>query len=354
MTDGPVGEIMCLRRSGTVEEYTDKFLALACRDADLAEPHLIQMYTVGLMNPLKTDVALRCPQSLNDAIMYARAYEQRLQVAPLDQLQGHSTRTPVQYSSGSSASKPPPAAGTPASASLAAPGSGKSTPLMSTLPRRRLSPAEMAQRCAEGLCYNCDEKFALGHCCKKLFILEVVGSSDADEEVDEDIECAALSGALEVSGVSLHTVTGVRAKGVQTMKIFVSIGGAVAVTLLDSGSSHNFIDIDMAQRVGIPLQPSNGLSVAVANGDQIPSPGRATEQVVHIGGEASSVDVHALPLGEYDMVLASSSSPPWVRYSGISRATPWHSCVRADAFSGTVSTQRQPSLRQYSQDQGAR
>jgi hypothetical protein len=43
--------------------------------------------------------------------------------------------------------------------------------------------------------------------------------------------------------------------------------------------------------------------VAVANDDQIPSPGRATKQVVHIGKEAFNVDIHALPLIEYDMVL---------------------------------------------------
>jgi hypothetical protein len=53
--------------------------------------------------------------------------------------------------------------------------------MATTLPRRRLSPTEMAQRRAEGLCYNCDEKFVLGHRCKKLFILEVVGSQVEDE-----------------------------------------------------------------------------------------------------------------------------------------------------------------------------
>jgi hypothetical protein len=101
----------------------------------------------------------------------------------------------------------------------------------------------------------------------------------------------------------LHAVTGVRAKGIQTMKVFVSIGGAVAVALLDSGSSHNFIDVDMARRAGVPLQPGTGLSVTVVNSDRIPSPGSATDQVVHIDGEAFHVDVHALPLDEYDMVL---------------------------------------------------
>jgi hypothetical protein len=34
------------------------------------------MYTAGLVNPLKTDVALRRPHTLDDAIMLARAYEQ--------------------------------------------------------------------------------------------------------------------------------------------------------------------------------------------------------------------------------------------------------------------------------------
>jgi hypothetical protein len=37
MTDSPIGEIMLLRRVGSVEDYTDKFLTLAFRDADLSE-----------------------------------------------------------------------------------------------------------------------------------------------------------------------------------------------------------------------------------------------------------------------------------------------------------------------------
>jgi hypothetical protein len=78
ITDSPIGELMLLRRTGTVDDYTDQFLALACRDADLSEQQLIQIYTTGLVNPLKTDIALRRPASLDEAIMLARAYEQRL------------------------------------------------------------------------------------------------------------------------------------------------------------------------------------------------------------------------------------------------------------------------------------
>jgi hypothetical protein len=41
----------------------------------------------------------------------------------------------------------------------------------------------------------------------------------------------------------------------------------------------------------------------MANGERVPSPGNATAQSIHIGGEEYHVDIHALPLGEYDMVL---------------------------------------------------
>jgi hypothetical protein len=155
----------------------------------------------------------------------------------------------------------------------------------------------MAQRRADGLCYNCDEKFVLGHRCKKLFIIEVVAFEDEEEEaVDETIECAALSGALVEPGISLHAITGVRAQGFQTMKVYVSIGDAVAVALLDSGSSHNFVDVEMAQRAGITLRRGAGLSVAVANGDRVASPGKSLDQKIHIGGgrRSSSTFTHSL------------------------------------------------------------
>lgn len=41
MTDNPIGEIMLLHRTGSVEDYTDKFLALACRDANITESQLV-------------------------------------------------------------------------------------------------------------------------------------------------------------------------------------------------------------------------------------------------------------------------------------------------------------------------
>jgi hypothetical protein len=295
MTDSPVGELMLLRRTGSVEEYTDQFLAYACRDADLTEQQLVHIYTAGLVNPLKTDVALRRPANLDDAIMLARAYEQRMQLSPSDPTHGLSVRPALPSSTAGAPYKSPASSSTAGAASSASPGSGKTTALSSTLPRRRLSQAEMTQRRADGLCYNCDERYVQGHRCKKLFVLEVADPDD-DEVIDEEIECAALAVVVVNSEISLHAVTGVRAWGFQTMKVYVSVGDAVAVALQDSGSSHNFIHISMAKRAGIKLRSSAKLSVAVANGDRISSPGRAMVQQVHIrGGGVRPRPLRSLP-----------------------------------------------------------
>jgi hypothetical protein len=212
MTDSLLGELLLLRRAGTVDDYTDQFLTLTCSDADLSDRQLVQIYTAGLTNPLKTDVALRRPATLDDAIKLARAYEHRMQ---LESTPGCGVRSAHLPSPGAATTKVAAPSQAVGSASSAVPGLGKTAPLSSTLLHRRLSQAEMVQRRADRLCYNCDEKFVVGHRCKKLFILEFTESDD-EEAVDEEIECSALTATYDSLGISLHaiTVTGVRARGV--------------------------------------------------------------------------------------------------------------------------------------------
>uniref|UniRef100_A0A7N0ZSV2 Retrotransposon gag domain-containing protein n=1 Tax=Kalanchoe fedtschenkoi TaxID=63787 RepID=A0A7N0ZSV2_KALFE len=75
MTDSPLGEIAMLRRTGTVNEYCNQFLTLACRDVELSEKQQVQLFITGLVNPLKTDVALHRPTTLDDAIISSMALE---------------------------------------------------------------------------------------------------------------------------------------------------------------------------------------------------------------------------------------------------------------------------------------
>jgi hypothetical protein len=111
------------------------------------------------------------------------------------------------------------------------------------------------------------------------------------EEVDEEIECSSLTLGVEVPGISLHAITGVRAKGFHMMKVFASVGDVVAIALLETSSSHNFIDVNVARRAGLRLRERANISVAVANGDRVASTGKAIGQTVHIGGEAFVLDM---------------------------------------------------------------
>ncbi|WVZ98117.1 hypothetical protein U9M48_043595 [Paspalum notatum var. saurae] len=67
MTDTPLGALKLLQRTTTVEDYCEKFMSLACRDAELSEPQQVQLFIAGLRNPLQLDVALQRPYTLNEA-----------------------------------------------------------------------------------------------------------------------------------------------------------------------------------------------------------------------------------------------------------------------------------------------
>jgi hypothetical protein len=73
--DNPIGELALLRRTGSVDDYCNQFMALSCRDPAISEAHQIQLFTVGMRKPLHIDVSLQKPETLDEAIMYVRAYE---------------------------------------------------------------------------------------------------------------------------------------------------------------------------------------------------------------------------------------------------------------------------------------
>lgn len=135
MMDSLFGVIMLLRRTGSVEEYTDKFLALACCDADLTEQQLVQMYMTGLLQYR----------------FAARSSSTTPSCSPAPTNRGCSWRPLIdpiccklQYT------KSAPATSAPASSIVAYSGSGKSMPLTATLPRHRLPGGDgpVARRCA--------------------------------------------------------------------------------------------------------------------------------------------------------------------------------------------------------------
>ena len=145
-----------LKRTGTVEEYSRQFLTLLCRCDDMSHRQQSNMYTTGLGEPLRTDVELQTPETLQRAMHLARVYERRL------------------MHTGSSTGQSTAALEVPSKP--AAPTMARPAATTANRPRfRRLSPDELAAKRASGECYHCKEKYSPEHKCsgRGIFLLEL-------------------------------------------------------------------------------------------------------------------------------------------------------------------------------------
>ena len=71
----PLFELASCRRTGTVEEYQDRFQALLPRAGHLDEAQRVQLFTGGLLPPLSLQVQKQNPQTLVAAMSLARQME---------------------------------------------------------------------------------------------------------------------------------------------------------------------------------------------------------------------------------------------------------------------------------------
>jgi hypothetical protein len=244
-----LGELIQLRRTSSVAEYQNKFLSLVTRCEGLIEKHQVDIFAAGLGNPLKSDVELEHPTTLEDAMALARTYKQRLvdESAGRNPLPACATRTPQ------ASSKPLLLAGPPPQGDTGRP----------TAPRfKRLTPTEMAAKRECGECYNCIEKFSREHLkvcpVKGVFLLQMEEDNLSMEETEVD------------PLISLNAITGISK---QTLQLPVTLAGATICSLIDSGSTHSFISATVARRLNLHPSPWPGPNVAVANGDRVASDG---------------------------------------------------------------------------------
>jgi hypothetical protein len=279
-----LGQLIQLRRDSTVAEYQNKFLQLVNRCTNLSKKHQIDIFTAGLRNPLKTNVELEQPATLEEAMALAHACEQRLAM-PEDTASRTSNRPVYSRPVTKMLTLPAPP-----------PAMGGSTPATATPPSApcltRLTAAEMAAKRENGECYNCTEQFSWEHLkvcpMKGVFLLEM----DTPEHMELD-DSAPL--------ISLNAITGIAV--VEMMKLLVHIQDAAVTALVDSGSTHSFVSLDLACRLHLDPLFQPGLQVTVANGDKVASTGICKDIKFSIAGEEFVLDLFVIPLVGYEMVL---------------------------------------------------
>ena len=100
----------------------------------------------------------------------------------------------------------------------------------------------------KGLCYNCDEKYSPDHHCKtkQLFLIE--SKSDEEEEFSSKEKEEAPKIFKEISPeISMHAIS--RSLSSQTMWVKGMIKQQLITILVDSDSTHNFIDPTLSKKI---------------------------------------------------------------------------------------------------------
>jgi hypothetical protein len=195
----PLFELTECLRTGTVEEYSNRFQSLLFRVGRLDESQQVQQFTGGLLPPLSHAVRLHSPETLAAAMSLARQVElmelNKLAVAPAKPAHRAPPAAPTQHRALAGPQAPPLLA-------LPAPPANAAPATREPQPGRRLSKEEQEECRRLGLCFNCDEAYFRGHnrTCRRIFYVEGVAL-----EIDDEATGAA-DPAGEAPIYSLHAV----------------------------------------------------------------------------------------------------------------------------------------------------
>ncbi|KAG8497362.1 hypothetical protein CXB51_008586 [Gossypium anomalum] len=266
----PMKEIVTLKQQGTVEQYQDMFVGL------LNQLHLPESYALSIfLNNLKSEIGhyldLFEPTTLVEDFQLARKIKVLL-ACPAKKSSTPSSNSPrsllnLSVISGYSSS---PTRSVPASQSV-------SNATVNKPGVWSILPAVLAERRQKG---DVDE---FHECSDKL----------EEENSEED--------QLKSPVILLHALNGLQ--GHNTIRVVTRVGSTLAIILVDSGSTHNFIDAKLVNKLSLPVTYHEKLKVTVANGTCLFTRGLCREVLWEVQVHHFATDFLVLPLKRCDMVL---------------------------------------------------
>ncbi|KAM1314519.1 hypothetical protein ACFX2I_018122 [Malus domestica] len=261
-----------------LHDYISEFRRLATRSPKIGPILRKSCFIWGLRKELKFDVKLLKPVNVHEAISIALQLDTKLTEFKTPTLKSTVTSKP------STTTTPQP------------------FPVnrQSAYPVKKLSPEEIQKKWERGECWFCTDKWTAGHKCglKQLLMLDVL-DTEGVELPHSDIRCPKPS--MELSSYAFYG-TGEN-HTTRTMKVDGQLNGHHVRILLDSGSTHNFIDSKLLKQWGQPVSPTTNFEVMIADGGKICSSGCCMDATLSLGGYTCHVDFFSLPLGGCDVVL---------------------------------------------------
>nr|GEV50805.1 transposon Ty3-G Gag-Pol polyprotein [Tanacetum cinerariifolium] len=244
----------------------------------LPKSFLVGYFIGGLKDKIRLEVKLKKLRRLVEAMEMARLVEEKNNLA----------RKP--FTPNRNVSNP----------SILGPAPTTRLALPAPKPIRCLSNNEVRERRERGLCYYSDDKYTPGHKCSKPQFFMI---GDAKETENENPTNDALeTQADEVQGeISFHDISKTILS--QTLRLPERIPNKDVVVLVDGGSTHNFMDQELVNRLGLQVDPTVNFSVVVANREKLVCTGRVRNLSLMVQGYVISTDFFVLPVVTCPIVL---------------------------------------------------
>lgn len=169
-------------------------------------------------------------------------------------------------------------------------------------PHKRASPAEMEDQRSKGLCFWCEEKYTFGHKCTNRRLHSLILEPMDEEEDLEEVEGVETADTDPI--ISLHALHRVRMSPKNhTMRLIGYYKKRKLHVLVNLGSTHNVLDVEMAKRIGCRLQPITQHKVMVANGDKLTCNSICSEFRWLMRGQLFEASVLLMPLKGCELIL---------------------------------------------------
>nr|GEX39470.1 retrotransposable element Tf2 [Tanacetum cinerariifolium] len=152
-----------------------------------------------------------------------------------------------------------------------------------------------------------NRKFVPSHKCSgQLHSIKVITEGDLDNYIDGDDEtykdCVSdMVVFTDSPQITLNTLSSLNSY--QTMRVRGRVGKKMVHILVDCGSTHNFLDIHTAKKLGCRLDNITPMQVSVANGQRMMGTSVCHDFKRSFQNEVFISDVMLLPLGGCEMVL---------------------------------------------------
>ncbi|XP_038978713.1 uncharacterized protein LOC120109046 [Phoenix dactylifera] len=299
------GQLAKIKQEGRVRPYVEEFRHLQTLVTGWSEEALMGTFIDGLKPWLAKEVKLKQPNSMQEAMRMAEILDDGYQ----------SERRMIKDTINREAKAMP----------TKVPWKGKdavgSNPKNNQPQVKRLSREEVQDFIKRGLCFKCGEKWGRDHKCKsgQAFLIEVQDAEFEDAETNQSSDHEEEQNHNQPSQVqadesdaelSLNALTGVPKPS--TMRLLAWVGRNEVSLLVDSGSSHNFINAAIVPKLGYILQNIQPFEVKVANGEKLTCKGSHTRSEDEHSRVRIKADLHVIQLVDLDIILGSV----WLRSVG--------------------------------------